>query len=131
MPEHDPPRSQELAARMRVDAADKAARDEAGHVVERWNRHIASDKDVWWWSPTILTATVAGMPWAEVYCPGCKTTRSIDIRTLDRHPLASVGALVLFLRCTWCRGSAPMPKILGLHASPPVIERKGAIERAR
>jgi hypothetical protein len=36
------------------------------------------------------------MPWAKVYCPGCKTTRSIDIRTLDRHhPLASVGALVL------------------------------------
>jgi hypothetical protein len=52
---------------MRVDAADKAARDEAGGVVERWNRHIAADKGVWWWSPTILAATVAGMPWAEVY----------------------------------------------------------------
>jgi hypothetical protein len=46
MPEHDPPRSQELAARMRADAADKAAREEATRVVERWNRHIAADKDV-------------------------------------------------------------------------------------
>ena len=47
MPKHDPPCSQELAARMRIDAADKVARDEAGRVVERWNRHIAADKDVW------------------------------------------------------------------------------------
>ena len=92
-------------------------------VVERWNAHLAADPDIWWWSPTILTATVAGMPWAEVYCPGCKTMRSIDVRTLDRHPFASVSALVLFLRCTWCRGSAPMPKIVGLHASPTGAKR--------
>ena len=35
--------------------------------------------------------------------------RAIDIRTLDRHPLASVGSLVLGLRCSWCPGNAPMP----------------------
>jgi hypothetical protein len=42
-----------------------------------------------------------------------------DIRTLDRHPLASVGSLVIGLRCAWCPGSAPMPKITGLHALRP------------
>jgi hypothetical protein len=39
--------------------------------------------------------------------------------TVDRHPLASVGTLVLGLRCAWCPGSAPMPKLLGLSALPP------------
>jgi hypothetical protein len=32
----------------------------------------------------------------------------------SRHPLASVGTMVLGLRCSWCPGSAPMPKLLGL-----------------
>jgi hypothetical protein len=47
------------------------------------------------------------------------TSRAIDLRTVDRHPLASVGTLVLGLRCSWCSGTAPMPKLLGLYALPP------------
>ena len=43
---------------------------------------------------------------------------AIDLRTIDRHPLASVGTLVLGLRCSWCPRSAPMPKLLGLFALP-------------
>jgi hypothetical protein len=53
------------------------------------------------------------------------TSRAIDLRTLARHPLASVGALVLGLRCSWCPGTAPMPKLLGLYALPPA-KRQGA-----
>ena len=34
----------------------------------------------------------------DVFCPGCGTSRAIDLRTVDRHPLASVGTLVLGLR---------------------------------
>jgi hypothetical protein len=30
---------------------------------------------------------------AGVFCPGCETSRAIDLRMLDRHPLASVGTL--------------------------------------
>jgi hypothetical protein len=45
--------------------------------------------------------------------------------TVDRHPLASVGTLVLGLRCSWCPGSAPMAKLLGLYALPP--ERRNVI----
>jgi hypothetical protein len=40
----------------------------------------------------------------------------------DRHPLASVATLVLGLRCSWCPESAPMPRILGLHALPPAAK---------
>jgi hypothetical protein len=57
--------------------------------------------------------------------PLCGTSRAIDLRTVDRHPLASVGTLVLGLRCSWCPGSAPMPKPLGLYALPPA-KRQGA-----
>jgi hypothetical protein len=53
------------------------------------------------------------------FCPGCGTSKAIDLRTLDRHPLASVGMLVLGLRCSWCPGSAPLLKLIGLFALPP------------
>jgi hypothetical protein len=34
----------------------------------------------------------------EVFCSGCGTSRALDLRNLDRHPLAPVGTLVLRLR---------------------------------
>jgi hypothetical protein len=55
------------------------------------------------------------------------TSRAIDLHTLDRHPLASVGTLVLGLRCSWCPGSAPMPKLLGLYALPPAKRQSVAL----
>src|ERR1700730_17449772 len=108
MPEHDPTRTDRLALYMRARAAEKAARDEAVAVVERWNAALAAGRGALW-SPTIRAALLAGTPWLDVHCPGCRTSRAIDIRKLDRHPLASVGSLVLGLRCSWCLGSAPMP----------------------
>jgi hypothetical protein len=67
---------------------------------------------------------MAGMPWLDVFCPGCQTSRAIDIRLIDRHPLASIGSMVIGLRCSWCPGSAPMPRIIGLHRVPPSAERE-------
>jgi hypothetical protein len=74
------------------------------------------------WSPTIRAALIAGTPWLDVFCPGCGTSQAIDLRNVDRHPLASVATLVLGLRCSWCPETAPMPRILGLHAMPPVAK---------
>jgi hypothetical protein len=45
--------------------------------------------------------------------------RNVCARPSTGIPLASVGTLVLGLRCSWCSGSAPMPKLLGLYALPP------------
>ena len=104
---------------MRKRAAEDAAHNAAVQVVERWNAERSP-----LWSPTIRCAITAGMPWLDVYCPGCRTSRAIDIRTVDRHPLASVGSLVLGLRCSWCRGNAPMPVLNGPHAVPPAVEWK-------
>jgi len=107
-----------MAVYMRAHAAEKAARDEAVHVIDRSNAALSAGRGALW-SPTIRCAVVAGMPWLDVYCPGCRTSRAIDIRTVDRHPLASVGSLVIGLRCSLCPGLAPMPVITGLRASPP------------
>src|SRR5215813_5685830 len=89
---------------------------EAKTVIQRWNDQLALGQDMLW-SPTIRTALLAGTPWLDIFCPGCETSRAIDLRMIDRHPLASVGTLVLGLRCSWCPGSAPMP--IGLSALPP------------
>jgi hypothetical protein len=65
----------------------------------------------------------------DAFCPGCGNSKAIDLRTIDRHPLASVGTLVLGLRCSWFPGSAPMPKLTGLFALPPGT-RADASDRA-
>ena len=126
MPEHDPTRTDRMAAYMWARSAQKAARDEAVRVVEMWKAEVASGGLILW-SPTIQAAVLAGMPWLEVYCPACKTTRAVDIRTIDRHPLASLVSLVLGLRCSWCPGSAPMPVVVGLHPAPPAAKRGESI----
>jgi hypothetical protein len=48
--------------------ADKAARLEAELVIDRWNRRLATGRDMLW-SPTIRAALVAGTPWLDVFCP--------------------------------------------------------------
>jgi hypothetical protein len=40
-------------------------------------------------------------------CPGCGTSRTIDLHMVDRDPPASVGTLMLGMRCSWCPDSAP------------------------
>jgi hypothetical protein len=55
-------------------------------------------------SASLRAALLAGTPWLDVFCPGCGTSKAIVLRTVDRHPLASVSTLVLGLRCSWCPG---------------------------
>jgi hypothetical protein len=116
----------DMHPKWRARAEAKAAQAEAQRVVERWNAALAAGKGALW-SPTIRAAIAAGTPWVDVFCPGCRTSRAINIRTIDRHPLASVGSLVLGLRCSWCPGSAPMPRITGLHALPPAVRHTATL----
>jgi hypothetical protein len=121
-------RGLDMRAGFKRDAADRAARADAKTVVDRWNEQLAAGRDMLW-SPTIRAAMLAGTPWLDVFCPACGTSKAIDLRTIDRHQLASVGTLVLGLRCSWCPGSAPMPKLLGLFALPPLDARQNGVER--
>jgi hypothetical protein len=66
-----------MAVYVRAHAAERVAHDEAVRVVERWNAALSAGRGTLW-SPTIRAAVIAGMPWLDVYCPGCRTSRAID-----------------------------------------------------
>jgi hypothetical protein len=74
-------------------------------------------------------ALSAGTPWLDVYCLGCRTSRAIDIRKIDRHPLASVGKSRAGGAVLMCLGSASMAVITGLVALASSFESKRGIER--
>jgi hypothetical protein len=97
--------------------ADRIAREEAEAVVDRWNRRLATVRDMLW-SPAIRAALLAGTPWLDVFCPGWMRDEACPAH--PRPSPAGLGTLVLGLRCSWCRGSAPMPKLSGPYALPPV-----------
>jgi hypothetical protein len=82
-------RGLDIANAAKRQVADAAARAEAKAVIERWNEQLAASRDMLW-SPTIRAALIAGTPWLDVFCAGCSTSRAIDLRKVDRHPLASV-----------------------------------------
>jgi hypothetical protein len=105
-------------------AADRAAHAEAKAVIDRWNDQLALGRDRLW-SPTIRAALLAGTPWLNVFCPGCGTSRAIDLRKVDRHPLASVATLVLGLRCSWCPESAPPAEDPRIARAPACGEGRG------
>jgi hypothetical protein len=81
------------------------------------------------WSPTIRAALLAGSPWLDVFCPDCGTSRAIDLRTVDRHPLASVGTMVLGLRCSGAPAdldhSGHVRRGLLARPAPPIAQRFG------
>lgn len=66
-----PPSAADLIRKRAADeaahAADRAAREAALRVVERWNT-----EQLVLWSPTIRCTITAGTPWLDVYCPGCR-----------------------------------------------------------
>ena len=70
----------------------RGARADAKAVDGHWNEQLAAGRDMLW-SPTIRAALLANTPWLDVFCPGCGTSKAVDLRTIDRHPLASVGTL--------------------------------------
>jgi len=79
-----------MSANMRRQAADRAARDEAVRVVERWNAAIAAGRDIWW-SPTIpWKPCLAGLQ-LELY-PEPQAGRT------ERHPSSHAPACPIALR---------------------------------
>jgi hypothetical protein len=79
-------RGLDIAIVAKRQVAEAAARAEAKGVVERWNEQLTASRDMLW-SPTIRAALIAGVPWLDVFCPGCGTSRAIGLQKVDRHPL--------------------------------------------
>ncbi len=65
-------------------ARDDDDAKEAVAAIEGWNARLAEGREAWV-SPSIRAALVAEHHWLTVYCPGCRTSRAIDIRAIDRQ----------------------------------------------
>jgi len=94
-------------------ANSEAIRADGGALIEAWNARIAAHMPMLA-SPLIGAAIAAGYPYLRAYCPGCRTERMVDLRTLDRHPFGAVTSLIPSLSCRMCRPHPPFAKILGL-----------------
>src|ERR1700733_3110709 len=73
--------------------ADRAAREEAELLVDRWNRRVATGRDMLW-SPTIRAALLAGTPFS-IYSAGMRDepgNRSAHDRPAPRHLRRHAGA---------------------------------------
>lgn len=97
-------------------AAESTARDveqrQCAAAMDAWNErtHVRRDPDP---SPSIGVAIAAGHRWLQVYCPGCRQVKEVDLVAVDRHPAASLSSLIPALSCTSCPGGAPFARILG------------------
>jgi hypothetical protein len=97
--------------RAAAKAAAKATRAEAGRkavtnaqkIVVIWNARQAGGRALWFYRSA--AAIAAGVPWLSFSCPACGQFGSVDLRTLDRRPGASISSLIPSVA-----GAARMPK---------------------
>jgi hypothetical protein len=98
----------------RAEAERKAIAD-AQKIVAIWNARQARGRELWF-HPTIGAAITAGLPWLTYSCPACQQLGAVDLRTLDRHPGASISSLIPSISCRRCSPNAPFAKLEMLTA---------------
>ena len=107
----DRERAAALAAeRAKRAEAERKAIAEAQKIVAIWNARQAGERELWFY-PTIGAAIRAGLPWLSFSCPACGQVGSVDLRTLDRHPRASISSLIPSVSCRWCLPNAPFARL--------------------
>lgn len=87
--------------------------EDAERLVKTWNARQEAHMPMLF-SPTIGAAIAARYWYLWVRCPACRTTSSIDLRTLDRHPNATMTSLIPALSCRSCRPNAPFAELVCL-----------------
>jgi len=92
----------EAAARRETDAQ---VLEDAARLIAAWNERQVRRMPMLF-SPTIDAARASRHWYLWVRCPACRTTRSIDLRTIDRHRDAAVASLIPALSCRSCRPNA-------------------------
>ena len=108
----------ETAARAKRAQAERDAAVEAQKIIAIWNARQAGGRELWFY-PTIGAAIAAGLPWLSYSCPACGRVGSIDLRTLDRHPRASISSLIPSVSCRRCAPNAPFARLEMLTAERP------------
>jgi hypothetical protein len=104
------PRKRPNAPRPRAKAIAEAQK-----IVSIWNARQAGGRVLWFY-PTIGAAIAAGVPWLSFSCPACQQVGAVDLRTLDRHPGASISSLIPAVSCRRCSPNAPFAKLEMLTA---------------
>jgi hypothetical protein len=99
----------EAAAKAKRAEAERKAAAEAQKIVAIWNARQAGGRELWFY-PTIGAAIAAGVPWLGFCCPACGQVGSVDLRTLDRHPAASISSLIPSVSCRRCSPNAPFAR---------------------
>jgi hypothetical protein len=112
------PVAAEAAAKAKRAEAERRAVAEAQKVVAIWNARQAGGRDLWFY-PTIGAAMKAGLPWLSFSCPACGQVGSVDLRTLDRHPRASISSNIPSVSCRRCSPNAPFARLEMLTAERP------------
>ena len=87
--------------------------EDAAALIDYWNERLAG-KIPNLFSPTIGAALKAGTPWLWAECPGCKITKDVDLRKIERHPGATVSSLIPALSCRSCSPNAPFCRLVKL-----------------
>jgi hypothetical protein len=84
-------------------ATDAQVLEDAERLIAAWNDRQAKGMPMLF-APTIGAALAARHWFLWVYCPACRNTSAIDLRSLDRHHKASVSSLIPSL---WPLGAIP------------------------
>jgi hypothetical protein len=94
-------------------ANDPQVRQDAERLIAAWNARQAKRMPLLF-APTIGAALAARHSFLWVYCPACRSTSSIDLGVLDRHPDAAVTSLLPSLSCRSCRPNPPFAELVRL-----------------
>jgi len=79
-------------------ATDAQVLEDAERLIAAWNER-QSRRMPMLFSPTVGAAIAAQYWFLWIRCPACRSTGSIDLRRLDRHPDAAVTSLIPALSC--------------------------------
>jgi hypothetical protein len=87
--------------------------EDAENLIATWNTRQGAHMPMLF-SPTMGAAISARYWFLWVRCPECRSTSSIDLRTLDRHQDAAVTCLIPSLSCRSWRPNAPFAELVRL-----------------
>ena len=73
-------------------ATEAQTLEDASRLVAAWNER-QDKRTPMLFSPTVGCALKARHWFLWVRCPACRTTQSVDLRALDRHPFAALTGL--------------------------------------
>ncbi len=107
------------AAEAKRAAAERKAVTDAQKIVAIWNARAKPVVSALWFYPTIGAAIAAGVPWLTYSCPACQQVGCIDLRTLDRHPGASISSIIPSVSCRRCSPNSPFARLEMLAAERP------------